>query len=85
MDAQENRKNAHEILSKAFVEAGIVDGFYCGVLIDGSDVQAFCVGHDEFEYSNIIRCQRLIGLVETCKFSLLNQMHNQNDEKAEDK
>ena len=81
-ELQKQRDRAHEILSRAFDEAGIVDGFYCGITITGADVSAFKVGRDNsVEYSNIERCQRLLGAVESCKYSLLTMAHK--EEQAE--
>lgn len=75
----DNREKAHEILRKAFDEAGIADGFYCGVLLDGTDVSAFHVGRESsLEYSNVERYQRLLGVVESCKYSLLVEAHKES-------
>jgi len=75
---QEQRDNAHAILRKAFEDAGIVDCFFCGVFIDGVDVSAFKVGRDnKTEYSNVERYHRLLGVVESCKYSLLVKAHEE--------
>jgi hypothetical protein len=77
---QEQRERAHTILRKAFDEAGIVDGFYCGVLMDGTDVSAFNVGREGIiEYSNLERYQRLLGIVESCKHLLITQSHESQE------
>jgi len=77
---QEQREKAHSILRKAFDEAGIADGFYCGVLMDGTDVSAYSVGREnKAEYSNVERYQRLLGVVESCKYSLLVKAHEKQE------
>ena len=79
---KENRTKAHRILEKAIEEAGIVDFFYTGVLIDGIDVTAVRVGREEsVEYSNLSRHQRLLGLIEQGKYDcMLNPPENENGE-----
>ena len=77
-------KRVHEIIKNAFDEAGIIDGFYCGLLIDGTDISSFSVGiQDKTEYSNMIRFQRLLGVVEQCKHSLLMICYKESEEISE--
>jgi len=70
------RKAAHETIRKAFDDAGVVDMFYGGVLIDGTEILAFVSGiQDKAEYSNVVRTQRLIGIIESLKFQLCAEMN----------
>lgn len=69
----DKRQRAHEILRKALDEAGIIDGFVCGVMLDSKDVATFRVGIPEREcYENVERFHRLVGLIETNKISMMN-------------
>ena len=66
----------HAIIRDAFDKAGIVDGFYSGIMLDGTDVSAFQVGIPNREcYDNIARYHRLLGAVEANKHLLMNSAH----------
>jgi|WetSurMetagenome_2_1015567.scaffolds.fasta_scaffold1593443_1 hypothetical protein len=63
-------ENAHEIISKAMEDAGIVDGFYGGVLISGYDLYSVRVGSQRIEESNSQRYTMLIGIIERLKMEM---------------
>jgi tmRNA-binding protein len=80
-EIKSERDIAHSVIRKALNDAGVVDAFYCGILIDGTDVSSFTVGRqDSAEYSNVERYQRLLGSVESCKYALLVKAHEEMDE-----
>jgi hypothetical protein len=82
MSTQEERDSAHKIIREAMEKAGIVDGFYGGVLLSGKDVSSFQVGiPDRTTYDNVERYQRVVGMVESLKYQLIKSAHeSQEDE-----
>jgi hypothetical protein len=67
LSKEEITKQLTELLNRA----GIVDFFFVGVKIDNSDAMLFGWGRDKSEYNNAIRYNRLLGLMEDCKFSMM--------------
>jgi len=79
----EERNKAHAIIKEAMEKAGIVDGFYGGTMLTGTDISAFQVGiQNRQTYDNIERYQRIVGLMESLKYSLLKAAHD-SEEKEE--
>lgn len=76
-EMEDRRAEAHKIVRDAFEKAGIVDGFYAGILIDGDDISSYTFGNPmRAEYSNIVRYQRLLGCVESCKYMMMKSAHD---------
>jgi hypothetical protein len=70
------RKEVHKKIRKTFDDTGVVDFFYGGVLIDGTDISAFVSGiQDKTEYSNVGRTQRLIGIIQALNCQLCDEMN----------
>lgn len=73
---KKEKEMAHGVIRKAMEDAGIVDGFYCGITLDGTDIGSYQVGNMKFpDYSNVERIQRLIGSVESLKFQMMLSAH----------
>ena len=77
---------SHHTITDAFDKAGIADAFYCGVDLSGNEISGFCCGHgDKREQSNLMRRDRLLGIIERGKLRFALQIIKIEDiEDAED-
>jgi hypothetical protein len=75
------RDSAHKIIREAMEKAGIVDGFYGGVMLSGKDVSSFQVGiQNRTCYDNVERYQRIVGVMASLKYSLLKTAHDDQED-----
>jgi hypothetical protein len=80
MSLETERNAAHKIVREAMEKAGVIDGFYGGILITGKDISAFHVGIPDRQcYENIERYQRVVGLMESLKYGLLKETHDKEE------
>jgi len=76
----DEREAAHKIIREAMDKAGIVDGFYGGVMLSGKDVSSFTVGiQNRSCYANVERYQRISGMMISLLFQLLRIAHEEQE------